>query len=158
MSTPIEKIGETYRPKMMALLAAIRKEALELGFTCDEPFDMSTDDYRVTMLMQPPGMDPDEEDGMDVTITIPEALEYGDAEGPEDNGVNFSLNIVEYGGIIVGGLTPYNYSPQVWVPVVDSEAVEERWRLFDNAVDPVSVMDLIAGHYEKEAKKNASAQ
>ncbi|MFA6270926.1 MAG: hypothetical protein WC657_07010, partial [Candidatus Paceibacterota bacterium] len=49
--------------------------------------------------------------------------------GDADDGVygvhgNFVLDIVEYGGAIVGGITPENYTDGVWV---DYEGADEEW-------------------------------
>lgn len=75
-----------------------------------------------------------------------------------DGGVNFGLDIVEYGGIILGGLAPFNYSPEVWVDSRNPDAVLARWHVFEDA-DISDIPDLIItgdwewdedGYYKKE--------
>ena len=156
-----EEIGELYKPKIMAILTEIHKEALSRGFTCDEPFEMTDEVYRFCMLLKPPGMPGDAEDGVDVTIQIPESYVYGDAapecKDAEDNrnGLNFALDLCEYGGTIVGGVTPYNYSPQCWVDISDLDAVKDRWDIFTGAFDATLVVETILEHYANEAVKEA---
>lgn len=138
-------MSKTYNPKIQALLTQVREEALERGYQCDEPFEMSDDETRWTMLVMPAGSTYDDEDGVDVSITILES-EHRDGE---ENGLNFGLDVVSYGGEIIGGMTPFNYSPQVWVERDNPEAVEERWELFSNAFDASPVVDSIEGHYAR---------
>ena len=136
---------DTYNPKIQKLLEAVRAEALERGFICDEPFEMTDDCVRWSLLVQPAGTASDAEEGVDVTITIPESEHYDGSE----NGLNFSLDVVHYGGEILGGMTPFNYSDRVWVQRDDADAVEERWNLFQGAFDASPVIDSIEGHYAR---------
>ena len=87
----------------------------------------------------------DAEIGVDVSITTLES-EVNDGE---ENGLNFSLDVVGWGGTMIGGMTPFNYSDRVWVARDDADAVEERWNLFQGAFDPSAVIDSIEGHYAR---------
>lgn len=146
----MDKVGERYQPKMKEALEEIRKEALERGYSCCEPYDLSDQTYRWSMLIKPPGMDPDEPNaGVDVTLEIAESFAY-DSDPGDVNGVNFSLDVVEYGGQIVSGFQPYNFTPLVWVPESDRDAIEERWTLFMSGFDAADVIGSIDGYYENE--------
>lgn len=149
MSNPIEEIGETYQPKMKAMLEELRAEAVERGLTAHPLVDMTDEEYAWRLDLTPPNGE--EDDGVSVTLSIAEAAVHGDAPGedPESNGVNFSLIMVGDGGSIVGGLTPFNYTPDVWVPVTDHEGVAARWRIFDNACDPSYLLDEAIEHMTK---------
>ena len=136
-------MSTTYNPKIKALLEQVRTEALERGYQCDEPGEMSDDETRWSVYVIPAGSTYDDENGVDVTITILES-EHRDGE---ENGLNFGLDVVGYQGEILGGMTPFNYTDRVWVQRDDEDAVEERWNIFQGAFDASPVIDSIEEHY-----------
>jgi len=136
---------ETYNPKIKTLLEQVRAEALERGFLCDEPCEMTDEEYKFCLLVQPAGTPSDAEIGVDVSITTLES----ECNDGEENGLNFSLDVTGWGGTIIGGMTPFNYSSRVWVQRDDAEAVQERWELFQGAFDPSVVIDSIEEHYAR---------
>jgi len=144
-SDTIEALYTTYKPKALEVLGEIATAARTRGFVCEEPFDMSDDVYRWALLIRQEGAPPDS--GVDVVITIAESNEY-DGEG---DGVNFMLDMTEYGGLIVGGVAPYNFTPDVWVKAADADAVRARWDLFMECFSPASVIDRIVEFNERKA-------
>jgi hypothetical protein len=136
----------TYEPKIAVLLEKIRAEALKRGYQCAEPADWTDETYKWAILVLPEGAESSEA-GIDVSVEIAESQVYGDPPG----GVNFSLDVVAVAGRIIGGHTPYNYTPDVWVK--DREAVADRWTEFSEAVsaDVEVVLDRIDSYYAKEA-------
>lgn len=136
----MESIAESIKPRALALLGKVRDELTEAGYLTDpEPCDMSSDDYRYALSVCRPGAcspvpaPPNhyDTDLADITVEIAEAREYGDDEAHDGYGVNFGLDIVEIGGRILGGLTPFNYTDECWVDARDPEAVEARWALLE---------------------------
>jgi len=120
-----------YGPRILTLLKEVREICTEAGLHCpDEPFDMSADDFRWCLKVFRTEDENDYDNLVDVSVEIAEAREYGD--DPED-GINFGLSIVEWGGRILGGLTPYNYTPECWVSAHDSAAVEDRFRILEDS-------------------------
>lgn len=80
----------------------------------------------------------DEEESIDISFKLIDAGPYdGYEEGDEEWGVNITVDIVHYGGAILGGFTPYNYTPEVWTNDVD----ELKRRL--TAIDPMALADFI---------------
>jgi hypothetical protein len=140
----MEKIAEEYGPKALALLSRIRDALIAEGFEGTEPFDMSADDYRWSMLITRPGQPQDQ--GVDISVEIAEQRDYDDDEGW---GLNFALDIVQYGGIILGGLTPYNYSELCWVDSRDAEMVANRWAILEQA-EIAEVPPLVAQGTDRE--------
>src|SRR5690349_16462472 len=105
-----DKIHDEYGPRALALLERMRAVCIEAGLHCpDEPFDFSSDDIRWCLKVFRTPDENDYDNLVDVTIELAEAHEYGDE--PVD-GANWGLDIVEWGGRILGGLTPFNYTPQ----------------------------------------------
>jgi len=135
-----------YPPKFRQLLEEVRKEALERGFLCDEPGDLTDEDVRWFVLVRPAGTNPSEEAGVDVSITAAESEHFDGEEG----GVNFILDVVSYEGVIVGGLHPYNYTDRCWVPRADEDAVAARWALLNDAFDASAVVDSIEEFFARE--------
>ena len=117
------QIKNKYRRRIMAILERIANVLREAGFEVEGPWDLSSDDYCWSLLADVNGMK------VDVSFKICESEQYDGEKG----GVNFALDIVEEGGRIIGGLTPFNYSEQCWVSRKDKQAVEERFRILEQA-------------------------
>lgn len=138
----IEAVKDRVAPRAVSLLERIRDVVRDADFTADdEPSFMDGDDYRWSLRVWRPG-EAGEESCIDVSIEIAEAMSYGDDEAHEGFGVNFGLDLVEWGGRILGGLTPYNYSDKVWVDARNEDAVSERWRILEDA-DVTGIPELI---------------
>jgi len=135
-------IQTTYVPKITKLLEEVRAEALSRGMECEGVNDMSDDGVRLAVLVRSEGGS--DEDGVDVSITVPESEDY---DGVED-GCNFSLDIVSYGGVVMGGFTPYNFTDACWVRRGDPVAVEERWQVFAHHFDASAVVDRIQERFD----------
>jgi hypothetical protein len=73
-------------------------------------------------------------------------------------GLTFRLDVVEYGGRIICGYTPYNYTEKCWVDANDAEAVKTRWNELipegNQHVDPgehlAQEVAYILGEHRKE--------
>lgn len=63
--------------------------------------------------------------------------------------------MAEVGGAIVGGLTPFNYTEQVWVPRSNPEAVEERFRIMEDA-DAEDLAFLIFERFKSSLKEKTA--
>lgn len=138
----VERVKEGYQERILAVLGGI-KEALEAeGYEVSGPDDMSCEDFRWSLLVyceSNPEDDDLAEGDVDITFTIAESAQY---EGSED-GINFMVDVVEVSGRIIGGMCPFNYTSEVWVPLDDSAAIEERFSYFEQA-DPESMVSLLA--------------
>lgn len=134
MSTTIDKRYEEYGPRVLDFLEKIRAEVVKGGeWDADEPHDVSGDDYQWSLVVWPKDNGyAGSENCVDISVELAEAASYGDDEVFDGRGVNWGLSVVEYGGQILGALTPYNYTDQCWVDASD-EAVEDRWRLIEGA-------------------------
>lgn len=124
----VEAVKNKYEKRILAVLNGLRNSIVEAGHQCGEPFEMDgCDGYTWSMIV-----DEDEhgENGIDVSFTIVE----------DDEGIAFRVDVVEFGGRVLGGLCPYNYSQDVWVRSKD--AIEKRFRLFEQA-DPDDIVECI---------------
>jgi hypothetical protein len=136
----VDAIRERYATRILGILTVIQSHLREAGFETDDPCDMSCDDYRWSLLVYRDGEPGNLSDAdVDITLEIAESLQF---EGTED-GINFSIHVVETGGRILGTLCPYNYTPDVWVDAGDLDAIEARFRLVEDA-DHESIVELIA--------------
>lgn len=71
-----------------------------------------------------------EEFGIDVRFQLHDAQDYDGMEpGEEGWGVNVGVDLVGYEGEMLGGLTPYNYTGNVWT--TDEGELEERLNFLD---------------------------
>ena len=134
----VDRIRERYASRIVGILTVIQSHLCEAGFETDDPCEMSCDDYRWSLLVYRDGK-PGNDADVDITLEIAESLQF---EGTED-GINFSIHVVETGGRILGTLCPYNYTPDVWVDAGDTDAIEARFKLVEDA-DHESIVELIA--------------
>jgi hypothetical protein len=135
-----EQIARRYKRRICAVLNAIASAVQDAGYLVDDPCDLSSDDdHRFTFTVHRDN-DINEFSPEDIDVSL-EVCPSEEFDG-ETGGVNFSLNVVEVGGRILGGLTPFNYTPEVWVSRKDKQAIEERFSIFEQA-DPDGAVQLI---------------
>lgn len=127
----MEQIKDAYDERVMAKLERLRQTAAAAGWTAGESYRMHDDDFRWSFACWPTAVrDKNDVDTVDCTIEIGEAVAYGDDEQPY--GMSFRLDVVEYGGVILGQFAPYNWTPEVWVDGRDDQAVAGRWALVED--------------------------
>lgn len=148
-----KQIMQKYRKRIMWIMTQITEAAREAGFRIVE-FGFIEDDYYSWQMLtsfrdrpQPDGT-PWEND-VTISVIIAESEFYA---GSQD-GVNFIMDIVEVGGRIVGGFSPFNYTDEVWVSRKDKTAVEERFRIFEGAIDPADIVRLLEKHKEEAIQR-----
>jgi hypothetical protein len=114
------QIKNKYHRRIMAIMERIANVLREEGHSVEGPDFWDCDDYRWVLLV----------DGkVDISFKLCESEEYDGEKG----GVNFALDLVEVSGRIIGGLTPYNYTDRCWVSRKDRRAIEERFRILEEA-------------------------
>ena len=124
----LTQVARKYEPQIVASLELLKKEFVNKGYevsdVCEEDWfdDGFRWDFQVFISGTPEEM---KEKDVDVSFTIMDSENY---DG-EENGLNFSLDMVEYGGEILGGCTPYNYTNNVWVDVKDEDAILRRFNI-----------------------------
>ena len=133
----MEEIAKLYEPKIRQFLGEVDSEAKRRGYVSGGVCDLTDEEYRFFVLIRQDGKD--HEEGVDVTVTITES----EVRGGKAGGLSFMLDVVAYGGEILGGFAPYNYTEDVWVPAKDKEQVEQRWGVFIDGVDIRTVVDTI---------------
>jgi hypothetical protein len=116
-----KKYGERALKVLRAIAEDVRKKT---GLTVEDPADWSIDEFHWGMDVK---YGKGEEDRIDVTLHVCESNSSDGSKG----GVTFRIDAVDYGGELVGGFSPYNYTEEVWVPRRDEQAVEERFKLFE---------------------------
>jgi len=146
----IDEVRQEYEPKIREILDGICKEARDRGYHCDGVDDVTDEEYQWSLFITP--SEDDEERGVDISVTIVEAVVRGD--DPED-GIAFSMDVVGRGGEIIGGFTPYNYGPDLWVSMSDEDAVDERWEIFDGGIDPDVVVYGIEEFWQRPPLQRA---
>lgn len=127
----------TYRKKFLQLLARIGEVFQARGWRVEEPWEASDEEYSFALPVYLGNV------ACDVQLYLVESL---CREGSLD-GVAFSLNLGAPCGHVIGVMTPYNYSEELWVPVTDTEAVLERWRLFEE-LEAEDVVDVLWKHVD----------
>ena len=136
-----EKLEAEYKPRLIVLAEQVRRDMMAEGWKCSEVDEFTDEDLAVMFVYWPEGSSEDNpEHAIDLTFRLLDAAAWDGTE----NGTSFAVDICEYGGSVVGGLHPFNYSDQVWVDPTDAEAVAARWELFENgASDSQELMAVI---------------
>jgi hypothetical protein len=121
------RLARTYGPKIRRFLRDVAEQCRESGLIVDGPYERTDDEYAWCIVVKAnDATDPDDEEGIiDVTITIIES----EVRDGEKGGCAFSVDIVRADGEMLGGLCPYNYSPDLYVKRSDRAAVEGRWAI-----------------------------
>ena len=120
----VDDIKAKYEPRILALMESLGAQAREQGFLSTEPeLVLGDEEYLYDMGLKR------NDKFYSVTFTI---LEEVCREG-EGTGIAFGINIVSQGGRIVSGMTPYNYTSQLWLAVDDAEAIEQRFAMLEEA-------------------------
>ena len=134
----VEDIKAAYEPRILVLLTKIREALVADGLEVSEPYELTDDEYQWDLAVN--GL-------LSISVTILESLAR---EGTVD-GVSFMVDIVGVGGEMIGGLAPFNYSPELWVKVTDENAVERRFELIE-AADVTDIVPLVQGFLRAKAR------
>jgi hypothetical protein len=126
------QIKTKYQKRAMAILNRIAGTLRLAGFNCEGPWDISVDYYRWELVVKSENLN------VDISLQICESEQYDGEVG----GVNFTLDIVEYGGRIIGGLSPFNYTDRCWVSRKDKQAIEERFCMLEQ-LDGYGIVELL---------------
>lgn len=150
----MSKLYRMYKPRILSLLNNIKRELEENGYRMDEPCETSDQEYEWCLFGGSSDRDVEKSSSSEpddscfsIEVTI---IESKIRDGEDDFGVNFKLDLIGYGGEIIGGFTPYNYSDRVWVSRKDPDDVQDRWELFENGADPCEVVATIQRHYAEK--------
>jgi len=134
----------------MSVLRSIANVLREHGWETWSPTQMFDDHYRWAMLVVVDG------DGeklgdhdIDITLEMCESEQHGDDPG----GVTFRLDIVEVGGRILGGCSPYNYTEKCWGARNDPGAVEVRFSILEQ-LEFEEIVRLIEQRTQRMTAKN----
>lgn len=131
----VERVYErVLRERMIACLRKLREAFEVAGYEVSGPFDLSDDCYRWYILVEGKGL----AEAVDLTVELAESLGY---EGTLA-GVNVGLDIVAYGGAVLGGLCPYNYTDECWASLSDLHEVSRRMQIIEEA-DPLGAIALV---------------
>lgn len=129
----IELVKARYEERIQAILKKAAEVCAEEGIVCDKVFAFDGDEYSWVLPTWRSQHDKDTDNNnnrVDIQFEIAEAKAYND--DPLD-GINFALNITEWGGRMLGGMTPHNYTDQCWVPAHVDKAVNDRFLLIEEA-------------------------
>ena len=142
----VEGIMAKYEPRILEHMNTIKNVLEHAGYAVSPPYDMHDEEFTWWMTVETKKEDARErdeygqsQDDVDICFEIAESL----ANDGSLDGINFILDITTVGGSMLGGLSPFNYTPEVWVDVNDEAAVEERFQIIEQA-DPEGIIELIS--------------
>ncbi len=137
----IEAIKDQYEPLILRVLNSWRQAIEREGYATCEPGDMHDECYSWSFgIWDQVAGDPEKAtDGdplADCSITIAESKVYDGS----DEGINVIMDLVEFGGRILGGFSPYNYSDRVWT--ADADEIDQRFKALE-AIDPADIVSSL---------------
>lgn len=133
----MEAVKDRYAERITAFLNRIRDLLVTDGRDVTEVAFMDGDYYAWNVTTK---IDGEVKDGS-VDFTV-EQVEERHHEGGDGYGVTFHLNITGWGGLILGGFQPYNYTLQWVVDARDDTALEARFKVLED-VDLDPILDLL---------------
>ena len=145
-----EELIKTYGPKLKAVATNVYNELKARDWEVSEPCEMNCNTYSWNLQYFPLGQS-DIDSSIDISF---EMLDASDYDGTE-NGMSFAVNMVEYGGRIVGGRIVggfhlYNYTDRCWVDPRDSSAVEQRWDIFEGPAMDAEEIDSVIRQFRRK--------
>ena len=124
--TAVDALTTELAPRILAWLNKASAALTAAGYEASSPaFDMSDDEYRYVVELHVG----EAHTPLSLVVTIDEQAAY---EG-EGDGINFHFLMTTEGGRILAEMAPYNFTPQVWVPVADHAALIARWELIEQS-------------------------
>lgn len=133
-----------YNDRAMKVMTDIRSALLAVGLRCSEAY-YSEYECEWEFVTYVSGNEADlHEDDIDISLRFDMSEE---CDGTED-GLAIAVRINSVGGCIIGGLCPYNYTDDCFVPREDMDAVEERFSMFERA-NPQDVVELVQDWVEE---------
>jgi len=131
------QIARKYEPQIIDIMKRLKKEFVsEADFRTSEIFEDDLFDCGFKWEFEvfvngDEGIAHEMKNGdVGVSFSIMDSESYDGEVG----GLNFSIDMVEWGGRILGGCTPYNFTPQVWVDMKDDKAIQERFDLLKDTI------------------------
>lgn len=122
-SKQYEKLVKRYGKQIQGIAYAIKTALEEAAYSCSEVYEDNGNGFSCGQAVYINGTsrNPAETD-IDIAVRMIDGEEYDGLK----NAVNFKLDIVEYGGRIIGQVCPYNYTDKVWVQANGRIAVEKH--------------------------------
>lgn len=114
-----------FRQRMVDLLQEWKHALTVNDYTVSGPHDMTGDEYCWYLAVEGNGLG----EPVDVSLEFSESASYGD--GTE--GAAFGIEIVAHSGRIIGGMQPFNYTDECWVPVNRPRELSDRLAMIEQA-------------------------
>ena len=134
----VEAVKDRYNDRILAILARIRDAVREAGLQCDDPEATHGDRFEWSLCVGEKGPD-----AIAVNVVICEQRDYEGA----GTGVTFRLAATQIDGRVLAEFSPGNFTPAVWIDVTDSDALEDRFALFET-FDPDEMVTSLASEVE----------
>ena len=146
--TPYEKVVEDFHHRLRNLMEETGeilsgdKDIADLGAKVEPAFrDDNGEETSYHLYIAAASPDAESRRGVDIEY----AIHDGDAgDAPIEGMVSFSLTITGEGGLLLGGLAPYNYSKEFWIASTDTGAIRERLRLIEEVWSPYHAANVVA--------------
>ena len=138
----IDRVKRKYEPLILQTMKSWADRARAAGWIADDPFEMTDDCYSWHTGWSYSADDKDGNPEFDISVTIAESGPYSGDRTPKGNsiGITIIMDVIAYGGQIVGGFSPYNYTPRVWTS--DPEEIESRMQALA-AITGEEILDSI---------------
>jgi len=134
----VEAVKDRYSDRILAILGEIRDAIRRAGLQCDDPEPTHGDQFEWSLCVG--------EKASEVIAVSLVICEQRDYEGA-GTGITFRLAATQIDGRVLAEFSPANFTPAVWIDVTDSDAVEDRFALFET-LDPDEMVASLAGKVE----------
>lgn len=136
-----EQTRAKYEDRVKNVLRSIKTELESFSWFCSKIYAREDGEFVIAVSRDALHLTRDgEPDDLDVEIII-QILKSKEWDGTR-GGTAFKTSVMSYGGNLVGGFLPFNFSDDVWVPVIDDVKVEGRMVLLEQ-VEPFTMVTLL---------------
>jgi hypothetical protein len=141
--TQYDPIVQRYRRRMWMVMKRLQLALRAQHFRVSKVTESYADTFTFDMAVWLTTKDRTSERNVYIQFKIEDREDHERNRGDDESiALNFAVDIDHVGGRIIGGLTPYQYTPQCWVDAANDDEVEERFEIIERA--PVQdFVDLI---------------
>jgi len=133
----VDELWTEYEPKFEAKLLRLADAFLDEGWTVGQIEDFSDEEYALTLPLLRDGHH------AGIRITLLESLATDDSL----EGIAFGVDLDADCGHVIGGMTPFNYTSELWIPLNSTHAIAERWAYIMHS-DDYEAEHVLAEHFK----------
>lgn len=136
-----DQLRVKFEDRLKNVLTRIKIELESFSWFCSKIYELEDGVYAIGVSRDQDHLTRDgEPDELDVEIVaqLMDSMDWANIRG----GASFNVNVLSYGGELVGGFTPFLFADSQWVPIIDEAQIEARMKLLEEQ-EPFGMVKLL---------------